>query len=141
MWRIAFALKAVLTARGGRYFGRARVMKHFWKQGVRAWVVTNALATGIAPAFAEGPGWTANSTVKKLVVTSDGGVNVLLSPPLTNCVSNSGYGSGFASVYPNHPGINRIKADLLAAYLNGTPVALYLGDNTCKVLEIILGGW
>jgi hypothetical protein len=96
-------------------------------------------AAGLARA--EGPGWTGNSTVKKLVVTADGGVNVLLSPPQTNCISNSGYGPAFASVYPNHPGINRIKADLLAAYLTGTPVALYFIDNTCKVQEVILGGW
>ena len=93
------------------------------------------------PAAAEGPGWTANSTVKKLVVTSDGGVNVLLSPQPTSCVSNSGYGPGFASVYPNHPGINRIKADLLTAYMTGGVVALYYSDNTCRVQELILGGW
>lgn len=92
-------------------------------------------------AFAEGPGWTNNSTVKKLVVTANGGVNVLLSPPLTNCVSQSGYGPAFASIYPTHPGINRMKADLLAAYLNGAGVALYLGDNSCTVQEMILGGW
>ena len=104
-------------------------------------VVTAWLGFALAPAFAAGPGWTANSTVAKLVVTADGGVNVLLSPPLTNCVSNSGYGPTFASVYPSHPGINRIKADLLAAYLNGGTVSLYLSDNTCRVAELILGGW
>jgi hypothetical protein len=41
-------------------------------------------------AYAAGPGWTANSTVSKLVVTADGGVNVLLDPPLSGCISNSG---------------------------------------------------
>lgn len=92
-------------------------------------------------AHAAGPGWTANSTVTKLVVTFDGGVNVLLSPALTGCTSNSGYGGAFASIYPNHPGINRIKADLMAAYLTGGTVALYLTDNTCRVGELILGGW
>jgi hypothetical protein len=65
-------------------------------------------------AVAQGPGWTENSTISKLVFTADGGVNVQLSPQLVNCVSNSGYGPAFASVYPSHPGINRIKADLLA---------------------------
>lgn len=102
-----------------------------------------ALSVPIAstPALAQGPGWTANSTVTRLVVTADGGVNVRLSPDLTGCVSNSGYGSAYASIYPNHPGINRMKADLLAAYINGTPVALYLSDNTCKATEMILGGW
>jgi hypothetical protein len=64
-----------------------------------------------------------------------------LAQDLTGCVSQSGYGSSFASVYPNHPGINRIKADLLAAYLTGRRVSLYLGDDTCKVLETNLGGW
>ena len=101
-----------------------------------AWVLVMS-----TPAAADGPGWTANSTVKKLVVTADGGVNVLLSPQPTGCVSNNGYGPGFASVYPNHPGINRMKADLLIAYASGGTVALYYGDNTCKVVEMILGGW
>jgi hypothetical protein len=89
---------------------------------------------------AEGPGWSNNSVVKRLVVTKDGGVNVELSPALTGCVANSGYGSGFASIYPDHPGINRIKADLLIAYATGGTVALYFSDNTCKVAEVILGG-
>lgn len=68
-----------------------------------------------APAHADGPGWTANSTVKKLVVTSSGGVNVQLQPDVQGCTSQSGYGPNYASIYPSHPGINRIKADLLAA--------------------------
>ena len=92
-------------------------------------------------AHAAGPGWTANSTVTKLVVTADGGVNVLLSPALSGCTSNSGYGQAFASIYPSHPGINRMKADLLAAYLTGSTVAVYLVDGTCRVTEMILGGW
>lgn len=103
-------------------------------------ILATALVTSIAPAVAEGPGWTANSTVRKLVVTSGGGINVRLSPELTSCVSQSGYGPNFASIYPSHPGINRIKADLLAAYLNGGVVSLYLSDNSCTVLETILGG-
>ena len=74
-------------------------------------------------------------------MTADGGVNVRLSPELTGCTSQSGYGTGLASIYPTHPGINRMKADLLAAFLNGTPVALYLSDSTCKTTEMILGGW
>ncbi len=104
-------------------------------------VVALLTAPYTVPVVAAGPGWTANSTVKKLVVTVDGGVNVLLSPPLTGCTSQSGYGAAFASIYPSHPGINRMKADLLAAYLNGSTVALYLGDSTCRVLELILDGW
>jgi hypothetical protein len=65
---------------------------------------------------------------------------VRLSPDLNNCVSQSGYGPNFASIYPGHPGINRIKADLLAAYLSRSPVLLYLSDSTCQVVETALGG-
>jgi hypothetical protein len=92
-------------------------------------------------ALAQGIGWTANATVIKLVVTGDGGVNVRLSPDVTGCQSQSNYGPNFASIYPNHPGINRMKADLLAAFMNGTPVSLYLIDSNCTVGEMILGGW
>lgn len=91
--------------------------------------------------LAQGPGWTANSTVVKLVVTENGGINVRLSPELTGCVSQGGYGSIYASIYPDHAGIDRMKADLLAAYLNGSTVSLYLSDNTCRVGELLLGGW
>lgn len=104
-------------------------------------VVAVVLLLPLTSAHAAGPGWTANLTVAKLVVTADGGVNVLLSPALTGCTSNSGYGPAFASIYPSHPGINRMKADLLAAYQTGGTVALYLTDNTCRVGELILGGW
>src|SRR5262245_25062458 len=74
------------------------------------------LTVSAAPAVADGPGWIVNATVRNLVVTGDGGVNVRLSPELSNCISQSGYGPLYASVYPSHPGINKIKADLLAAY-------------------------
>jgi hypothetical protein len=86
-------------------------------------------------------GWTQNSTVKKLVVTGDGGIDVLLSPALSGCVSHSNYGPAFASVLPSHPGLKQIKADLLTAFVTGTPIALYLGDTDCNVSETILGGW
>jgi len=95
----------------------------------------------VLPCYAQGPGWTANSTVVKLVVTSDGSVDVRLSPDLSGCVSAGNYGSLYASVYPTHPGINRIKADLLSAYLTGSIVSLYLSDANCTFTEIILGGW
>jgi hypothetical protein len=104
-------------------------------------ILAGALAALALPAFADGPGWTANSTVTKVVVTYNGGVNVRLSPDLSGCVSQSGYGANFASVYASHPGINRIKADLLVAYLTGKPVSLYLSDSSCTVQETILGGW
>jgi hypothetical protein len=103
-----------------------------------------ALTLLLAPllsAHAAGPGWSVNSTVSKLVVTADGGINVRLSPELSGCVSNSGYGGSFASIYPNHPGINRMKADLLAAYLSGGTISLYFSDNTCRVTELVLGGF
>jgi hypothetical protein len=109
------------------------------KGAIRSLCMTLALLG--TSAQAEGPGWSPNSTVKKIVVTYDGGVNVLFSPQPTACVSNSGYGTGFASVYPTHPGINRIKAVLMTAYLNGNTVAVYYDNNTCRIHEVILGGW
>ena len=90
---------------------------------------------------ADGPGWTQDSLVVKLVVTANGGVNIKLSPTLSGCVSQSGYGPYYASIYPSHPGIDRMKADLLAAYMAGKKVAIYLSDSNCTVGEIILGGW
>jgi hypothetical protein len=92
------------------------------------------------PAFAQGPGWTASSTVVSVVDTANGGVNVRLSPDLSGCTSQSGYGSLYASLYPNHPGIDRIKASLLTAYATGAPIAIYLTDSTCTIGEIKLGG-
>jgi hypothetical protein len=94
-----------------------------------------AFAAMSLPALAQGPGWTSVSTVIELVNTSNGGVNVRLSPDMTGCTSQSGYGSVYASLYPNHPGIDRIKADLLVAFTTGAHVALYLGDNTCTIVE------
>ncbi len=87
---------------------------------------------------AEGPGWTTVSTVIRLVNTANGGFNVKLSPLLTSCTSQSGYGPDYASIYPDHPGINRIKADLLSAMLTGAKVQLYFTDSTCRVWETIL---
>ena len=99
-----------------------------------------ALLLFALPAYAQGPGWTATSTVLKIVDTSNGGVNVRLSPELTGCVSQSGYGSAYASLYPSHPGIDRIKATLLTAFATGTPVSIYLDDSTCRIMEVVLGG-
>jgi hypothetical protein len=108
---------------------------------IRAMIVAAALLLVTASSFAEPSGWTANVTITKLVATQNGGVNVRVSPDLNNCVSQSGYGPNFASIYPTHPGINKIQADLLAAYLSGTKVSLWLSDNNCTVGEIIVGGW
>jgi hypothetical protein len=90
------------------------------------------------PALAQGPGWTAVSIVRDIVNTSNGGINVRLTPDLTGCTSQSGYGGAYASIYPDHPGIDRMKADLLVAFTTGAHVELYLGDNTCRVGEMRL---
>jgi len=92
------------------------------------------------PSVGQGPGWTAVSTVVQVINTSNGGVNVRLSPDLVGCTSQSGYGGSIASIYPTHPGINRLKADLLTALITGTKVMLYLSDDTCTVSEMRLGG-
>lgn len=105
-------------------------------------IVAVALLTiSSTPVDAQGPGWTANATVIKMVVTNTGGINVRLSPELSGCVSQSNYGPLFASIYPTHPGIDRMKADLLAAYLTGGTVSLYFTDSNCTVGEMLLGGW
>lgn len=107
----------------------------------RSLLLTALMLLFAAPTMAQGPGWTANATIVKLAVTGDGGVNVRLSPDLTGCTPNAGYAPTYASVYPTHPGIDRIKAALLSAYATGSVVSLYLSDSTCRVGEIQLGGW
>ena len=104
----------------------------------RIWLAAATAAAMAMPAFAQGPGWTEVSTVIQLVDTANGGVNVALSPGLTGCTSQSGYGGAFASIYPDHPGLNRIKADLTVAFTTGAHVSLYLSDDTCKVVEMRL---
>ena len=104
--------------------------------------LTGVLASSIvllaaAPLNAE-EGWIQNRTVVALVNTSNGGFNIRLSPDLTACVSQSGYGPNYASVYPSHAGLNRIKADMITALTTGKPVSLYLAPN-CVVSETILG--
>lgn len=104
-------------------------------------VAVSLLTMSSTPVGAQGPGWTANATVIKMVVTNTGGINVRLSPELSGCVSQSNYGPLYASIYPTHPGIDRMKADLLAAYLTGGTVSLYFTDSNCTVGELIVGGW
>lgn len=110
---------------------------HIQGRGVRN-VLRIALLLLALPVSAAGPGWTASSTVVELVNTASGGVNVRLSPELSGCVSQSGYGPLYASILPSHPGINRLKADLLVAFTTGSRVALYLGDSNCTVSEMRL---
>jgi len=99
-----------------------------------------SLALCALPALAQGPGWTANATILRIVDTSNGGVNVRLAPDVVDCVSQSGYGSNYASLYPDHPGLNRIKATLLTAYAMNATIAIYLSDSTCRIQEVELGG-
>lgn len=112
-----------------------KLNRSLWFHGLTTVLV---LAISGVPALAQGPGWTSVSTVVNIVNTANGGVNVSLSPALVGCVSQSGYGPDYASIYPDHPGINRIKADLLVAWQTGAKIQLYLTDNTCRVWETIL---
>jgi hypothetical protein len=96
------------------------------------------MAASMPSAYAES-GWIYNRMVVSLVNTANGGFNVRLSPDLTACVSQSGYGPNFASVYPTHPGISRLKADLLVGFVTGKPVSVFLSDANCTVLEMLLG--
>lgn len=119
------------------------------KHGVSRMKIKNKLMVVLAftlasifavPSFADGPGWTVASKVTRLVVVADGGINVRLSPELSGCTSQNGYGQHYASVPSSHAGIKIIQSNLLAAYVSGADVSLYLSDNTCKVGEMVLGG-
>jgi hypothetical protein len=101
--------------------------------------VTTLALSRVIPAIAEGPGWVYNVTINQIVDTAAGAINVRVSPSLISCVSQSGYGPTYASVYPSHPAVDRIKATLLTAYVSGIPVSLYFSDSTCTVAEVILG--
>jgi hypothetical protein len=86
--------------------------------------------------FAEALGWTGEREVVEIVTVINGGINVRLSPELSGCVSQSGYGDKYASIYPEHLGKNMFQANLLAAMMSGKKVSLYLVDNQCKVYEM-----
>lgn len=101
----------------------------------RAIVLTVLLAMA-HPTVAQGPGWTEVGKVIRIVNTANGSFNIRMSPELTGCASQSGYGPTYASVLPSHPGLNRIKADVLVAFTTGADVRLYLGDSNCTVAEI-----
>lgn len=85
-------------------------------------------------------GWVINAKVKKIVVVVNGGINFRLEPELSGCISQSGYGERYASVYPDHPGLDKIHSVLLTAYMSDKPIAVYFNDTTCKVYEVELGG-
>jgi hypothetical protein len=107
-----------------------------------AWrAVALAVLLGLAhPSVAQGPGWTALGKIIRIVSTANGGFNVRMSPELSGCVSQSGYGPTYASFLPTHPGLNRMKADVLVALTTGTDVRLYLIDSNCTVGEMVIGG-
>lgn len=84
--------------------------------------------------------WGVRSQVTRIVVTANGGINVRLSPELSGCQSQSGYGANYASVYPEHPGFSSIQANLLTAYASGKDVRLWFSDANCTVGEMVLGG-
>ncbi len=92
----------------------------------------NALAAGR---------WVQNVKVRNLVVVNSGGVNVRVTPDLSGCTSQSGYGAKYASLMTTHPGIERIHAVLLSAYMADKTVSLWLSDEACTIGEIKLGGY
>jgi hypothetical protein len=83
--------------------------------------------------------WTVPVKVKTLVVVSSGGINVRVDPPLANCQSQSGYGGKYASIYPSHPGLKGMHANLLMALATGTQVQLWFSDEKCTIGEITIG--
>jgi hypothetical protein len=87
--------------------------------------------------------WITSAKVVKIVATNNGGINVRLSPEIEGCTVNSqsGYGLLYASLWPDHPGKDKITAIFLAAYMADKPVAIWLSDKeTCKIGEVELGG-
>ncbi|NRA25386.1 MAG: hypothetical protein HRU08_13135 [Oleispira sp.] len=100
-------------------------------------LLINSVIFGPLSAYA---GWTGEVEVTRIVVVASGGINVKVEPGLTGCTSQSGYGASYASVYPDHKGLNSIHSNLLAAYMSGKKVSLYLADDTCKLTEMVLGG-
>lgn len=102
-------------------------------------LLSSALALASFPANAE-QGWVVTAKIVKVVATVNGGINVRLSPDLTACTSQGGYGPNYASLYPDHPGKDKIASIFMAAYLADKPVSIYLLDATCKIGEVVLGG-
>lgn len=83
-------------------------------------------------------GWVTNAKVRSIVATANGGINFRLIPDLSGCVSQSGYGSLYASVYPGNPALKNIQSILLTAYIANKPVAVYISDTSCTVQEVVL---
>jgi hypothetical protein len=85
-------------------------------------------------------GWIPQAKITRIVGVANGGINVRITPVLTGCTSQSGYGPSYASLYPDHPGKDQILSILLAAYMADKTIAIWLSDNTCKIGEVELGG-
>ncbi len=111
-------------------------MKKSFLQMLSAALLVSASASSIAAS----PGWIVSAKVVRIVATVQGGINFRLSPELSGCTSQSGYGPLYASVYPTHPGIQNIHSILLAAYMADKPVGVYFNDDKCTVMEVELGG-
>lgn len=103
---------------------------------MKKYIFLPILLLGSSISMAEGPGWTDYSKVVEIVVTVTGGINVKLSPGLTGCTSQSGYGATYASVYVDHPGLKSIHSNLLTAMASNKDVRLWFGDSQCKVGEM-----
>ncbi len=100
-------------------------------------VISLAISFSSVYSFAD---WQYDLEVKRIVVVATGGVNVRFTPELSGCTPQSGYGSSYASLYPDHPGFNSIHSNLLAAYMSGKKVSIYLTGTDCKIGETVLGG-
>ena len=88
--------------------------------------------------LAENVGWTDYREVATIATIHNGGINVRLSPDLDGCVSQSGYGDRYASIYPDHKGLNLFQANLLAAMMSGKKVRLSFSDSNCTVREMMV---
>lgn len=116
-------------------------MNKILKKGLRYILLLSlaASASVVTAQTSSGPGWVTGK-IEKVVVVSHGGVNVRLTPDVTGCVSQSGYGPAYASVLPSHPGLDKIYSGLLAAYMAGKQVSIYLSNSDCHIGEIEING-
>ena len=94
------------------------------------------------PTLAFAKGWTGAAMVERVVVVTNGGVNVRLSDGITGCKPLAGYPSNYGSIYPDHAGIDRIYSMLLSAQVSKLKVQVYIAtdDQSCKITEVVLGG-
>jgi hypothetical protein len=110
------------------------------KKSVLKMLAIGFLVMGSSSAIAGQTGWVVSAKVKTIVATGNGGIDFRLVPELSGCVSQSGYGALYASVYPDNPALKNIQSILLAAYMADKPVAVWFSDTNCTVGEVELGG-